>query len=79
MENKNKNLGYYLNKPVYRVNSKFNEGEYYINFNNNNYTLPSWKKQKKYISLYDAIEAINYKLDNSENEMELKHLKNELI
>ena len=79
MENKNKILGYYLNKPVYRVNSKFNEGEYYINFNNNNYTLPSWKKQNNHISLYDAIEAINYKLDNTENEMELKHLKNGLI
>ena len=44
MENSNKILGYYLNKPVYRENSKFNEGEYYINFNSNNYILASWNK-----------------------------------
>ncbi len=39
----NKFSGYYLNKPVYRTNSKFNEGEYYINLNKCNFTLPKWK------------------------------------
>ena len=72
----NKILGNYLNKPVYRINSKFNEGEYYINFNNVNYTLPKWKAYQK-PSLKDAIECIHYKmeLDDNINDNDLMHLK----
>jgi hypothetical protein len=50
-------LGYYLNKPVYRINGKFNEGEFYTNFNNCNFTLPKWKADPK-SALLDAIECI---------------------
>ena len=77
--NNNKILGNYLNKPVYRINSKFNEGEYYINFNNVNYTLPKWKADQK-PSLKDAIECIHYKmeLDDNINDNDLIHLKNGL-
>ena len=79
MDNNNNNiLGYYVNKPVYRLKSKYNDS-YYINFNNTNYTLATWKQTNENINLYDAIEAINYKLDSSPNEKELKHLKNGLI
>jgi hypothetical protein len=76
--NNNKILGNYLNKPVYRINSKFNEGEYYINFNNVNYTLPKWKQNNP--SLRDAIECIHYKmeLDDNINDNDLIHLKNGL-
>ena len=76
--NNNKILGNYLNKPVYRINSKFNEGEYYINFNNVNYTLPKWKQNNP--SLRDAIECIHYKmeLDDNINDNDLMHLKNGL-
>jgi hypothetical protein len=79
MKTNTKILGYYLNKPVYRINSKFNEGEYYINFNNVNYTLPKWKADQK-PSLNDAIECIHYKmeLDNNIDENDLIHLKNGL-
>ncbi len=41
--NNNQILGYYLNKPVYRVKSQYNEG-YYIKFDANYYTLASWKQ-----------------------------------
>ncbi len=50
-----------VNKPGYRVNSKTRKGKYYIN----DYNLPSWKKESNNISLYHAIEAIIYKLDNT--------------
>ena len=79
MENNNNNIvGYYINQPIYKLKSKFKDG-YYINFNNTNYTLATWKQTNENINLYDAIEAINYKLDSSPNEKELKHLKNGLI
>ena len=79
MKTNNKILGNYLNKPVYRINSKFNEGEYYINFNNVSYTLPKWKADQKQ-SLKDAIECIHYKmeLDDNINDNDLMHLKNGL-
>ena len=78
MKTNNKILGNYPNKPVYRINSKFNEGEYYINFNNVNYTLPKWKQNNP--SLRDAIECIHYKmeLDDNINDNDLMHLKNGL-
>ncbi len=38
MKTNNCILGNYLNKPVYIVNCKYNEGEYYFNFNNCNFT-----------------------------------------
>jgi len=79
--NNNKILGNYLNKPVYRINSKFNEGEYYINFNNVNYTLPKWKQNNP--SLLDAIECIHYKheleiITIEYDKKDLIHLKNGL-
>ena len=77
--NNNKILGNYLNKQVYRINSKFNEGEYYINFNNVNYTLPKWKADQK-PSIREAIECIHDKmeLDDNINDNDLIHLKNGL-
>jgi hypothetical protein len=81
MKTNNKILGNYLNKPVYRINSKFNEGEYYINFNNVNYTLPKWKQNNP--SLRDAIECIHYKheleiITIEYDKKDLIHLKNGL-
>ena len=73
--NNNNNLGYYMNKPVYKLKSKYNEG-YYVNFDGNNYTLPPWKKDNQNIDLEEAIDAINYKLNTNPSEKELQHLKN---
>ena len=76
MENQNQNiLGYYINKPVYKLKSKYNEG-YYLNFDGNYYTLPPWKKDHQNIDLEDSIDAINYKLNTNPSENELQHLKN---
>ena len=81
MKTNNNNLGNYLNKPVYLLKSKFKEGEYYVNFNNRNYSLPKWKQNEP--SLSDAIECIHYKheleiitIDYDKND--LIHLKNGL-
>jgi hypothetical protein len=78
MKTNNNNLGNYLNKPVYLLKSKFKEGEYYVNFNNCNYSLPKWKQNEP--SLHDAIECIQYKmeLDDNINDNDLIHLKNGL-
>ncbi len=59
--------------------SKFKEGEYYINFNNCNFTLPKWKAGQN-PALGDAIECIHYKLefDNNIDEDDLMPLKNDL-
>ena len=75
MKTNNNNLGNYLNKPVYLLKSKFNEGEYYVNFNNCNYSLPKWKQNDP--SLRDAIECIHYKLELDDNidDNDLIHLK----
>ena len=70
--NNNNNLGYYINKPAYKLKSKYNE-EYYVNFDGNNYTLPPWKKDNQNIDLEDAIDAINYKLNTNPSEKELQH------
>ena len=80
MENNNKInkvLGYYINKPVYRVKSQYNEG-YYIKFDSNNYTLAPWKKVSK-PSLFDAIECIIYKLSQNTPLHELTNIKNGLL
>ena len=81
MKTNDNNLGNYLNKPVYLLKSKFKEGEYYVNFNNRNYSLPKWKQNEP--SLSDAIECIHYKheleiitIDYDKND--LIHLKNGL-
>ncbi len=75
MKTNNNNLGNYLNKPVYLINSKFNEGECYVNFNNCNFTLPKWEQNDP--SLKDAIEYIHYKLELDDNidDDDLMHLK----
>ncbi len=69
--NNNKNaLCYYINKPVYRLNSKFNEGEY---INNSNYTIPKRKQEQKPWLCY-AIECINYRSNNNPDEKKITHL-----
>jgi hypothetical protein len=73
----NKVLGYYINKPVYRVKSQYNDG-YYIKFDSNNYTLAPWKQNDK-PSLFDAIECIIYKLSQNTPLHELSDIKKGLI
>ena len=76
MENNNNNiLGYYINNPVFKLKSKYNEG-YCVNFDGNNYTLSPWKEDNQNIDLEDAIDTINYKLNTNPSEKELQHLKN---
>ena len=76
MKTNNNILGNYLNKSVYLLKSKFKEEEYYVNFNNCNFTLPKWKQNEP--SLRDAIEFIHYKieLDDNIDDNDLIHLKN---
>jgi hypothetical protein len=76
MKTNTKILGNYLNKPVYRINSKFIEGECYIKSNHDNFTLPKWKADQK-PSLRDAIECIHNKMefDDNINDNDLMHLK----
>ena len=81
MKTNNNNLGNYLNKPVYLLKSKFKEEEYYVNFNNCNYSLPKWKQNEP--SLRDAIECIHYKheleiITIEYDKNDLIHLKNGL-